>query len=154
MPNSNRVARQLTLHQRDGLACDLIEIERHLLDVGLFCQRRTRRITSLARLLSSMIHSTERRAAPRSGVERSSQPRQASALATTAASGLVYFMGDGSGQFAERCHARYMCKFRLGLAQGLFGLVGPDCRRDVRADTPIAEKLPVSVKKRLAAGAT
>jgi len=48
---------------------------------------RTRRITSLARLLSSTIHSTERRAAPRSAGVRSSQLRQASALVTMAASG-------------------------------------------------------------------
>ena len=53
----------------------------------LFASARKRRITPLARLPSSIIHSTERRAAFRSGVSQSSQRRQASALATTAASG-------------------------------------------------------------------
>ncbi len=48
----------------------------------LFASARTRRITSLARLPSSIIHSTERRTASRSGVSQSSQFRQASALAT------------------------------------------------------------------------
>ena len=53
----------------------------------LFASERTRRITSLARLPSPIIHSTERRAPSRSGVSRFSQRRQASALATIPASG-------------------------------------------------------------------
>src|SRR6266851_3606999 len=53
----------------------------------LFASARTRRITSLARLPSLMIHSAARRASSRSGLPRSSQRRQATAALTTAASG-------------------------------------------------------------------
>ena len=52
-----------------------------------FASARTRRITSLARLPSSITHSAERRAPARLGVSWSSQRTQASALAMTAASG-------------------------------------------------------------------
>src|ERR1700730_12013400 len=52
-----------------------------------FARARTRRMTSLARLPSSIIHSTERHAASRSGVSRRSQRRQASALATPVETG-------------------------------------------------------------------
>ena len=118
----------------------------------LFASARTRRITSLARLPSLMIHSTERRAAARSGVSRSSQRRQASRVGDDGGERLVYFMGDGGGQFAQRRHARDMCEFRLRLAQCLLGLICADRRRDIGAGATIAEKIAVCVENWLAAG--
>jgi len=70
-----------------------------------------------------MIHSTNGALRP-GGVERSSQPTTGLGVGDNPSGQAVVYSWRGSGQFAERCHARYMCKFRLGLAQGLFGLVG------------------------------
>src|SRR6266403_1500761 len=74
-----------------------------------FASARTRRITSLARQLSLMTHSTERR------------------------------------------HARYMCEFRLRLAQCLFGVICADHRRNIGAGPTITKKIAACVKEWLAA---
>src|SRR5260221_11197176 len=90
----------------------------------LFASARTRRITSLARLPSSIIHSTERHAASTSGVPRRSQRRPAS-VGDDGGERLVHFMGDRGRQFAKGCYARYVCEFHLSIEEALFAGAQP-----------------------------
>src|SRR5258708_13321444 len=60
-------------------------------------------------------------------------------------------MGDGSRHFAQHSHARYMCEFRLRLAQFLFGVICADRRRNIGAGAPITKKITACVIKWLAA---
>jgi C4-dicarboxylate-specific signal transduction histidine kinase len=79
------VADKFTPYQRDDFLADLIEVDQHLLEFSLFRERPNAPDYLIRPMLSSITHSTERRAASRSGVSRSSQRRQVSALAMTAA---------------------------------------------------------------------
>src|ERR1700685_4032093 len=84
----------------------------------LFASARTRRITSLARLPSSIIHSTERRAAFRSGIPV--EPAQTGlGVGDDAGERLFHFVGDRSRQFAQGCYAHDMGQIRLRVAQCL-----------------------------------
>ena len=117
------VAAQLTLHQRDDLPDDVIEVERQLLHVGLFRERPdTSDHLACPVAVVRLTHSTERRAAARSGVSRSSQRRAGLGVSDHRGERLVHFMSDGGRQFAQRRHPRDMREFRSRLAQLLLGL--------------------------------
>ncbi len=60
-------------------------------------------------------------------------------------------MGDRGGHLPQRRHTRYVCEFRLRLAQRLFGVICADRRSNIGAGPPIAEKISLCVKNRLAA---
>jgi hypothetical protein len=91
----------------------------------LFASARTHRITSLARLPSSIIHCAERRAAFRSGVPRFEPAQTGLGVGYDAGERLAHFMGDRDHQFAQACYARYVCELRLSIEEALFAGAQP-----------------------------
>src|SRR5882672_8598494 len=107
------------LHQRDRFPDDVIDVERHLLNVGLVRERPdapdyfTRPIAFIddpvhggARFVQVGGTAVEPTPAGRRGIDDGGE-------------WLVHFMGDGGCQFAQRRHARYACELHLGIEEAL-----------------------------------
>src|SRR5271166_2607656 len=111
---------------------------------------RTRRMTSAARLPSSIMRSTAPRTSSRSGTSRASQRRHAPPLATMAASGWLTSWAIEAVS-SPKVVTRVTCA-SSARTQSLFGLIRADRRGHIGSDAPITEEVAFSVKEWLAAG--
>src|ERR1700693_5468706 len=145
------MADQLTLHQRDGLPHDVIDVERHLLKAGLVRERPDApdHLTRPIAVVDNPFHRAAR------GVQVGSlavePPQTGLAVGDDGGERLVHFMRDRGRQFAQGCYAHDMRQVRLRVAQRLFGVNCADRRSNIGAGAPIAEKIAVCVIKWLAA---
>src|ERR1700676_2960241 len=125
------LADQLTLHQRDDLPDDVIDVERDLLNAGLV-RERPDAPDHLTRPISVVYYPFHRAAhCIQVGSFAVEPPQTGLRVGDDGGERLVHFMGDGGCQLAQHRHARYVCKLHLRLAQGfrgehMFGKVSAD----------------------------
>ncbi|MHC2558921.1 hypothetical protein ACVIVD_000915 [Bradyrhizobium liaoningense] len=146
------MAGHLTLNERHRLPYDDIGVERSHVGVGALGERSnaTDHVAGTRAILDDPLDG----AAGRLEVGRTAlQPGEAGVgVCDHSGERLIDFVGNGSGQLTQGRDTRHMGEFGLGLAQCVFGLIGPDGRGYVSADATIAQESAVGVEERLAAG--
>src|SRR3981189_81496 len=120
-PQSYTMNVDFTADQRDAVVDDLIYIEPHVFERALFGQCADA-LNHVARVSRAADHLFDRATCLVNSGPLAVKPSEACiAKRDDGGERLVYFMGDGGGQFAQRRHARYVCELRLRLAQGFRG---------------------------------
>src|SRR6476620_6852185 len=139
------------LYQRDDVPDDAIDVEQHLLNVGLV-RKRPDVPDHLARP-GTVVYNPFCRAACGGQVGSFAvQPAQTGlGVGDDSGERLIHFMGYGGCEFAQCGHATYVCEFHLRFAQRLFGVICADYCSNVGAGAPIAEKISLCVENWLAA---
>src|SRR6202162_5540260 len=119
------MADQLTLHQRDGLPHDVIDVERHLLKAGLV-RERPDAPDHLTRPIAVVDNPFQRSArCVRVGSSAAEPAQTGLGVGDDTGERLVHFMGDRCRQFAQGCYARYVCELHLSIAEALFAGAQP-----------------------------
>jgi len=137
------MADQLTLHQRDGLPHDVIDVERHLLKAGLV-RERPDAPDHLACPIAVVDNPFHRAARCVQVGSFAAEPAQTGlGVGDDGGERLVDFMGDRGGQLTQGCHARDMRQLHLCLVQRFLCLLRANRRGYVAADRNFDEDLPI-----------
>src|SRR5882672_3267392 len=114
------MAGYLALHQPDGLPDDVVDIEWHLLNVGFF-REPPDAPDHLTRAIAVFDNPFHRATCSVQVGSSAVQPAQTGLrVGNDAGERLIHFMADGSCQFAQSRHARYVREFHLGFEETLF----------------------------------
>src|ERR1700761_3546990 len=139
------------LHQRDNLSNDVIDVERRFLDV-VFLRERPDAPHNLTRPVAVVYYPFRRAARCVQVGNFTAKPLQTGlGVRDDGSERLAHFMSDGSRQFAQHRHARYVCEFHPRFSERLFSVICTDYRSNVGAGASIAEEISLFVENRLAA---
>src|ERR1700722_1169423 len=140
------VADQFTLHQRDDLPYDFIDVERHPFNLGLVreCPDAPDHLARpIAVVYYPLYRATHRVQIRSSAIE----PAETGfGVGYDTGERLIHFVGDGGCQLAQCRHPRYACELHLRIHEALFAgaqlLFRALALGDIAAHIPDSHRLP------------